>query len=125
MASTWRIFDGSRRCHRRHFQSDCQPRKLCKNATCLCIGEVFAVTRRCFALKQFVRGAEKADEFGQTTSFVARGEMNPVMRADEEADGLCGTTNCVARGEVNPAVVGFLPEAGLHWTHTDAVRSCC
>ena len=86
---------------------------------------MIAVTRRCFALKQFVRGAEKADEFGQTTSFVARGEMNPVMRADEEADGLCGTTSCVARGEVNPAVVGFLPEAVLHWTHTDAVRSSC
>jgi hypothetical protein len=51
--------------------------------------------------------------------------MNPAVRGDEEADGLCGTTNCVARGEVNPAMVGFLLEAGLHSTATDAVRSCC
>jgi hypothetical protein len=72
------------------FQSDCQPRKLCQDATCLLHWRSDCCPETILRIKAIMRGVERADEFGRTTSFVARGEMNPAMRGDEKADGLRG-----------------------------------
>jgi hypothetical protein len=56
---------------------------------------------------QFVRGAEKADEFCGTAGLRGARRNDPAMRGDKETDEFCETTNCVARGAMNPAMVAF------------------